>query len=64
MKKQKNDISRKVEKFLGKAQSGATVFFEEMGWDFITIDEAHNYKNLFQSVKGTATSTEGKRTKK
>lgn len=61
--KAKNDISRKVEKFLGKAQSGATVFFEEMGWDFITIDEAHNYKNLFQSVKGTATSTEGKRTK-
>lgn len=61
--KAQNNISRKVEEFLGKAQSGSTVFFEEIGWDFVTIDEAHNYKNLFASVKGKAKTVEGKREK-
>ncbi len=45
--------------FLGIAQSNSSVFFDEVGFDYLCVDEAHNYKNLISSVKGKV--TDGKR---
>jgi hypothetical protein len=42
---------QKLEEFLGVIQGNATVFFDKIGWDYLVIDEAHNFKNLFKSVK-------------
>ena len=42
---------QKIREFIGVIQSDATVFFDKIGWDYLVVDEAHNYKNLFSSVK-------------
>lgn len=40
--------------------AGASHYFENLGFDHITIDEVHNFKNVFGSAKPTG--KEGKRT--
>ena len=49
--KEATQTAQQVAEFLGLAQSEAEVFFDEIGWDYLVVDEAHNYKNLFASVK-------------
>lgn len=49
------DIAIKVEKAettLGKVQAGTMIDFDDFDFDFICIDEAHNFKNIFTNVKG------------
>ena len=48
-KRQKELDKEKIDKILGtstKAKDGA-VFFEDLGIDHITVDELHNFKNIF-----------------
>jgi len=46
-------INEKNEEFIGKALAGNKKLFtfEELGFDHITVDEAHNFKNLFGNAK-------------
>jgi len=49
------DMAIKVEKAettLGKVQAGTMLDFDHFDFDYICIDEAHNFKNIFTSVKG------------
>lgn len=43
----------KADEMTGKAAKGTTTdaFFEDLGFDHITIDEAHNFKNIFSGAK-------------
>ena len=57
--KKKSSDFQKFKEFLGVVQSNSTVFFDKIGWDYLCIDEAHNFKNLFASVKGKLKEDEG-----
>jgi len=43
----------RVGEVVGKAIKGTTGerFFEDLGFDHITIDEVHNFKNIFSNAK-------------
>lgn len=49
--KKSASIEEQIEALLGKAEKGSYVDFEECGFDYIVLDEAHNYRNIFSSVK-------------
>lgn len=57
-KRQKEAKELKMMEFLGKAKKGGSVDIdnENTNFDFICVDEAHNFKKLFTSVKGEAKS--------
>ena len=61
--REKSRIAQKTAEFVGLAQSETEVFFDEIGWDYLVVDEAHNYKNLFASVKARINEETGKREK-
>ena len=46
-KRERQKRREKAEEFAGKAQRGAQFLMEDLGFDHITIDEAHNMKNVF-----------------
>lgn len=45
--------NERIEKFIGEAEKGNKKKFnlEDLGFDHITIDEAHNFKNLFSDAR-------------
>lgn len=43
-------IEQNIETILKRAEFEAKIYMEDFGFDFISIDEAHNYKNLIPSV--------------
>ena len=54
-KRQKQKKDEKAGEFVGRAQKGAQFLMEDLGFDHMTIDEAHNMKNVFEraeSAKG------------
>ena len=57
--REKAKLKEKVDEILGigvKAKDGA-VFFEDLGIDHITVDELHNFKNVFAMPKARKQST-------
>ena len=54
--RQKEKTQEKIYELLGKAKEGGAVDVddENVNFDFICVDEAHNFKKLFTSVKGEA----------
>lgn len=54
--KQKERESEKFMELIGKAKSETSVNFddENANWDYIVVDEAHNFKKLFTQVRGQA----------
>jgi hypothetical protein len=54
--KQAERIAEKYRELIGKAQSDTSVNFDDLStnWDYVVVDEAHNFKKLFTSVKGQA----------
>ena len=46
--RQKQKKKEKAGQLVGKAQKGAGFLMEELNFDHITIDEAHNMKNVFE----------------
>lgn len=52
-KRQKAKLEEKAESLKGKAvkKTSNQVFFEDLGFDTIVLDEAHRYKNIFTSAK-------------
>lgn len=51
-------LEEKIETIVEKGLDKTEVFIEDMGIDAIIVDEAHNYKNLFKSVRGEAEETD------
>jgi predicted ABC-type ATPase len=49
---------------LGRSLSGSMVNIEDLGFDFITFDEAHNCKKIFTRIKGEAEESEDGKTKR
>lgn len=54
--KQKEKESEKFREIIGKAKSETSVNFDDINtnWDYIVVDEAHNFKKLFTQVRGKA----------
>ena len=54
--RQKEKKQEKIMELLGKAKKGGAVDIDnpDTNFDFICVDEAHNFKKLFTSVKGDA----------
>lgn len=57
--RQRQKDSEKKDEFLGDVQAMSTVAFDGEGsnWDYLVVDEAHNYKNLIEGVKGEVNQT-------
>ncbi|WKN32109.1 helicase-related protein [Porifericola rhodea] len=49
-------MKKKNQKTVGQAQKGTRVDVDSLGFDFIVVDEAHNFKNVFTN---TPTDDEG-----
>jgi superfamily II DNA or RNA helicase len=45
-------LREKIDEYMGDATSGTVVNFDEMGFDYLIFDEAHNAKKVFTEVKG------------
>ena len=54
--KQKEKESEKFREIIGRAKSDTSVNFDDANtnWDYIVVDEAHNFKKLFTQVRGKA----------
>lgn len=52
-KRNKEKIKEQAESVLGKAKGGNKNLFtiQQLGFDHITVDEAHNFKNLFEKAQ-------------
>jgi SNF2 family DNA or RNA helicase len=50
---------QKLEKMIGTANEGTTCDVDKLGFDYVIIDEAHNFKNVFDKVQ--ADEDEGSR---
>lgn len=52
-KRGKAKEQEKIESNIGRAMRGTSVdtFFEDLGFDHLTIDEVHNFKNIFAGAK-------------
>lgn len=51
--KSQRDLEKRNQKYramLGKSQKGSLVDIDTLGFDYIVIDEAHNFKNIFDTV--------------
>lgn len=64
--REKASLGEKIDKMLGKsvkAKEGA-VFWEDLGIDHITVDELHNFKNVFSIPRNIGKSTRSTNEKK
>jgi len=52
----------KLNKIIGIGQEGSILNIDEAGFDYLVIDEAHNFNKIFSSVKGEL-DKDGKRSK-
>ena len=54
--KQKEREGQKYFEIIGKAKSETSVEFDDLNtnWDYLVVDEAHNFKKLFTQVRGKA----------
>ncbi|NJL73930.1 MAG: DEAD/DEAH box helicase [Saprospiraceae bacterium] len=51
---------QKIKKIIGQSKENARVDFDEFGFDYIVIDEAHNMKKIFTSVANEKSEDESK----
>ena len=59
--RQKEKTKEKYEQIIGKAKEGGFIEIDSpnTNFDFVAVDEAHNFKKLFVSVKGEAKGEQG-----
>lgn len=50
LEKQKEKLNDKLEKLLGMSKD-TSLSFEQLGFDYLVVDEAHNFKNCFVATK-------------
>lgn len=51
LKQKERELETKLERLLESGRKDNTIDFEELGIDFLCVDEAHNYKNLGLQTK-------------
>ena len=51
-KRDAQKLREDIDEMLGEVNGKTTINFDEMGWDYMVFDEAHNAKKVFTSVKG------------
>lgn len=58
LERQRKQIEKKIEKMRAAFKKDDFITFEELGCDFLFVDEAHNYKNLavFSKMNNVARS--------
>lgn len=61
--REKAKLFEKIEEMMGKGIKGASVNIEELGFDYLVIDEAHAMKKSFTQVKGEQKGDDAKREK-
>lgn len=44
-------FNERIDSLLGRGQKSARLDFDACGFDYIVIDEAHNYKNVFSKIR-------------
>lgn len=49
----KEKLRENIDAMLGNVTSGTIANFDDLGFDYIVCDEAHNFKNIFTNVKGS-----------
>jgi predicted ABC-type ATPase len=54
--KEREKKGEKIMTLMGKSQAKTSVAIEDLGFDFMCVDEAHNMKKVFTSVKAKAKS--------
>lgn len=59
--REKAKLYEKIEEMMGKGIKGATVNIEELGFDYMVVDEAHAMKKSFTQVKGEQLGDDAKR---
>lgn len=59
--REKSALFQKVEDLMGISLAGSLVNIEDLGFDFMLKDEAHNMKKIFTAVKGRMKSESEKR---
>lgn len=59
----KAKLFEKIEEMMGKGIKGASVNIEELGFDYMVVDEAHAMKKSFTAVKGESKGDNGSREK-
>lgn len=57
-------LREKIEAIMGDGTSGTEVNLEDLGWDYMIVDEAHNMKKIFTKVQGEVDSEGERQTKK
>jgi len=59
--RQKAKQKEKFDEILGKAKYGSTIEFDSpnVDFDYIAVDEAHNFKKVFTQVKGEVKTEQG-----
>jgi hypothetical protein len=57
-KKAEATLMQKLEKLVGRSQKKAKLNIEELGFDFMCVDEAHSMKKVFTTVKAEEVETE------
>ena len=50
-------FNEKIDSLLGRGQKGGKLDFDKCGFDYIVIDEAHNYKNVFSKIHADTSKT-------
>ncbi len=43
-------FDERIDSLMGRGQKGSKLDFDKCGFDYIVIDEAHNYKNIFSKI--------------
>jgi N12 class adenine-specific DNA methylase len=61
--REKAKLFEKIEEMMGKGIKGASVNIEELGFDYLVVDEAHAMKKSFTQVKGEQKGDTAKRDK-
>lgn len=62
-KKEEREREKNNEKYrdmLGKGLKNTIADIDELGFDYLVIDEAHNFKNVFANIKGQKETDDGK----
>jgi superfamily II DNA/RNA helicase len=53
-----------IDKMMGNASANTEINFDELGFDYLIFDEAHNAKKIFTKVKGEVSNTTADKDKK
>jgi hypothetical protein len=62
-KREKEQLGEKIETLMGKGIKGGMVNIEDLGFDYLVVDEAHAMKKSFTQVKGEVKGDDEKREK-